>query len=84
MTVVDEKKHRGQTMMKKVHQRPFNERRVIILNEDAQPIGPPYDAVVEFRNYLGTLAKTHHLAPLNILDWKYMPTKENIWSYVKV
>lgn len=82
--VATRKKHRGPTLMVKVHRRQFEERPIIVLNAKGQPIGPSKHALAELAAFLGTLARDPHMTPLNILDWKCMPTKDSIWSYVKV
>ena len=69
--------------MAKVHRRTLDDRPLVILNDEWQPVRPKA-VVVELGRFLGTLAKDPELVPLNILDWKFMPTKDNIWSYVKV
>ncbi len=69
--------------MAKVHRRTLDDRPVVILNTEGQPVRPKA-VVVEIGRFLGTLAKDPELVPFNILDWKFMPTKEKFWSYVRV
>ncbi|KAL8168324.1 hypothetical protein V2J09_009823 [Rumex salicifolius] len=80
--VAEKKKHRGPTIMVKVHQRSYQECKGVTLNQKGQPIGPP-SVVRELASFLGMIAEDPTLAPINIVDWKFIPTKEDIWSYVK-
>ncbi|OIT02501.1 hypothetical protein A4A49_32356 [Nicotiana attenuata] len=72
---------RGRKKMKHVHGR--KERKVILLNNLNQPVGPSDKVVTEFGSFLGTLARNATLCPLDILDWRKMDTKEDIWEYTK-
>lgn len=72
------------TLMEKFHRRTVANRQIIVLNEKSQPIGPSRAVTIELSRFLGTLAKDPALVPFNVLDWKFMPTTDNIWSYVKV
>ncbi|XP_075088605.1 uncharacterized protein LOC142170609 isoform X2 [Nicotiana tabacum] len=67
--------------MKSVHGR--QERKLILLNYVNQPAGPTEAVVLEFGSFLGTLARNTTLCPLDILDWRKMDTKEDIWEYTK-
>ncbi|OIT30390.1 hypothetical protein A4A49_14290 [Nicotiana attenuata] len=67
--------------MKSVHGR--HERKYILLNNLNQPVGPSDAVVTEFGSFLGTLARNATLCPLDILDWRKMDTKEDIWEYTK-
>ncbi|CAH9080944.1 unnamed protein product, partial [Cuscuta epithymum] len=71
--VAGEKKHRGPTDMAAVHNRKFDERPIIILNEEGQPIGPTPAVVSEFSRFLGTMARDSKLAPLNYVTWYKVP-----------
>nr|XP_016505244.1 PREDICTED: uncharacterized protein LOC107823161 [Nicotiana tabacum] len=71
---------RGKTKMS-VHGR--HERKLILLNNLNQPVGPSDAVVIEFGSFLGTLARNATLCPLDILDWRKMDTKEDIWEYTK-
>nr|XP_009763633.1 PREDICTED: uncharacterized protein LOC104215514 [Nicotiana sylvestris] len=72
---------RGKTKMKSVHGR--HERKLILLNNLNQLVGPSDAVVTEFGSFLGTLARNATLCPLDILDWRKMDTKEDIWEYTK-
>nr|XP_033514538.1 uncharacterized protein LOC104106086 isoform X1 [Nicotiana tomentosiformis]XP_033514539.1 uncharacterized protein LOC104106086 isoform X1 [Nicotiana tomentosiformis]XP_033514540.1 uncharacterized protein LOC104106086 isoform X1 [Nicotiana tomentosiformis]XP_033514541.1 uncharacterized protein LOC104106086 isoform X1 [Nicotiana tomentosiformis]XP_033514542.1 uncharacterized protein LOC104106086 isoform X1 [Nicotiana tomentosiformis] len=67
--------------MKSVHGR--QERKLILHNYVNQPVGPTEAVVLEFGSFLGTLARNTTLCPLDILDWRKMDTKEDIWEYTK-
>ncbi|XP_070018422.1 uncharacterized protein LOC107771969 isoform X3 [Nicotiana tabacum] len=67
--------------MKSVHGR--HERKLILLNNLNQPVGPRDAVVTEFGSFLSTLARNATLCPLDILDWRKMDTKEDIWEYTK-
>ncbi|XP_021724379.1 uncharacterized protein LOC110691748 [Chenopodium quinoa] len=77
------KRTRGPTMCKDVHEWTLEERKPIVLNEMGKPIGPDDKTVNTFTRFLGTLARNSSLAPLNKINWHYVPDKEQIWSYVK-
>lgn len=72
--------------MAEVHNRKFEDRPLIILNEYGQPIGPTKEAFRELSRFLGTMAKDSLLAPLNYCEWTIFPSKlkEKIWNYVLV
>ncbi|KAH0752130.1 hypothetical protein KY285_005278 [Solanum tuberosum] len=61
-----QKNKRGTTQMQRVHGR--NERKMILLNNNNQPVGPTNDVVLELSSFLGTLARNATLCPLDILD----------------
>nr|XP_016493232.1 PREDICTED: uncharacterized protein LOC107812599 [Nicotiana tabacum] len=67
--------------MHSVHSRKT--RKVITLNNLNQPIGPTKEDVREFGSFLGTLARTATLCPMDILDWRKMDTKDDLWTYTK-
>ncbi|XP_070012715.1 uncharacterized protein LOC107798777 [Nicotiana tabacum] len=75
------KRKRGKTKMLSVHGRC--ERKLIIVNENNQPIGPTKDVVAELGSFLVTLARNASLCPLDIFDWRKMDTKEDLWAYTK-
>nr|XP_016457726.1 PREDICTED: uncharacterized protein LOC107781523 isoform X3 [Nicotiana tabacum] len=79
---VTQKKKRGRTQMRSVHSRKT--RKVITLNHLNQPVGPTKEDVREFGSFLGTLARTATLCPLDILDWRKMDTKDDLWTYTKL
>ncbi|KAL2941286.1 putative cobyric acid synthase [Bienertia sinuspersici] len=74
---------RGPTMCKDVLEWTFEEHRPIILNELGKPIGPDSKTLDKFSRFLGTIARSPTLAPLNNLNWHEVRDKDNIWNYVK-
>nr|XP_033514166.1 uncharacterized protein LOC108946565 isoform X2 [Nicotiana tomentosiformis] len=72
---------RGKTKMKSVHGR--HEHKLILLNNLNQPVGPSDAIMIEFGSFLGTLGRNATLCPLDILDWRKMDTKEDLWEYTK-
>ena len=68
--------------MHDVHDR--KERKLIILNSQNQPVGPTDDVVMELSSFLETLARNATLFPFDILDWRSMDTKKDLWDYTKV
>ncbi|XP_021769334.1 uncharacterized protein LOC110733564 isoform X2 [Chenopodium quinoa] len=77
------KRHRGPTMLPKVHARTREEREVIVLNSLGQPIGPTREIVQEFKQFLGTVARDSELAPLNYIKFPCLPTVDKMWEYVQ-
>nr|XP_033516146.1 uncharacterized protein LOC104112163 isoform X2 [Nicotiana tomentosiformis] len=75
------KRKRGKTQMRSVHCRKAC--KVITRNNLNQPIGPTKEDVRVFGSFLGTLARTATLCPLDVLDWRNMDTKEDLWTYTK-
>nr|XP_009772450.1 PREDICTED: uncharacterized protein LOC104222830 [Nicotiana sylvestris] len=75
------KQNRGKTKMKSVHRR--HERKLILLNNFNQPVGHSEGIVIELGSFLGTLGRNATLCPLDILDWRKIDTKEDIWEYTK-
>ncbi|XP_019226606.1 PREDICTED: uncharacterized protein LOC109208053 [Nicotiana attenuata] len=67
--------------MPSVHGR--KERKLIVLNENNQPIGPTGDVVAELGSFLGTLARNAAFCPLNVFNWRKLQTKEDMWIYIK-
>ncbi|KAG5576219.1 hypothetical protein H5410_056353, partial [Solanum commersonii] len=55
---------RGTTLMQSVHVR--NERKLILLNNNNQPLGPTNDVILELSSFLGKLARNATLCPLDI------------------
>lgn len=55
----------------------------ISTNEFGQPIGVEAPKLV---NFLGTIARNGHMAPLNYVDWRALPDerKETMWQQVQV
>uniref|UniRef100_A0A803MPE0 Uncharacterized protein n=1 Tax=Chenopodium quinoa TaxID=63459 RepID=A0A803MPE0_CHEQI len=77
------KKHRGRTMLHRVHARTREERPVIVLNSLGQPVGPTKEIVQEFKFFLGTVARDSELAPLNYRNFPSLPTLDKILDYVQ-
>ncbi|OIT31293.1 hypothetical protein A4A49_23409 [Nicotiana attenuata] len=75
------KRKRGKTRMLNVHGR--SERKLIVVNEFDQPVGPTKDVVMKFGSFLGTLARNSTFCPLDIFDWRKINTKEDLWEYTK-
>lgn len=78
------KKTRGLTMLKDLQTRQRSERQPIILNEKHQPVGPDEKTLISFSGFLGTIARKPNFAPLNYVNWREMPTKDQIWEFVNV
>lgn len=76
------KRRRGTTQMQSVHGRA--ECKLILLNNENQPVGPTKDVVTELNSFLGTLGRNAALCALNILNWRYMDTKDDLWTYTQV
>ena len=60
------------------------ERKMIILNSQNQPVGLTNDVVIELSSFLRTLARNATICPFDILDWRSMDTKNDLWDYTKV
>nr|XP_016468354.1 PREDICTED: uncharacterized protein LOC107790894 [Nicotiana tabacum] len=67
--------------MPSVHGR--KERKIIILNEYNQPVGPTKEVVKELGSFLGTLARSGTFCPLNVFNWRKLHTKDDMWKYIK-
>ncbi|XP_065877304.1 uncharacterized protein [Euphorbia lathyris] len=76
-----QRKCRGQTKMDIVHTRRHEERKVIVLNDNFQPVSTDGKSTPELSNFLGTLAR--YYVPLDIIDWRKVPDKDNMWEFVK-
>uniref|UniRef100_A0A803N598 Uncharacterized protein n=1 Tax=Chenopodium quinoa TaxID=63459 RepID=A0A803N598_CHEQI len=76
------KRHRGPTMLPKVHARTREERPTIVLNLFGLPVGPTKEIVQEFKLFLGTVARDSEHAPLNYINFTSLPTLQQIWDYV--
>ncbi|XP_059302008.1 uncharacterized protein LOC132053932 [Lycium ferocissimum] len=74
-----QKRKRGGTQMQSVHGR--SERKLIVLNELHQPIGPTEAIVKELGSFLGTLARNGTFCPLNVFKWKKLKTHDDMWNY---
>lgn len=68
--------------MHNVHAR--KEHKLILLKSLDQPVGPTEDVVIKLSSFLGTLARNATLCPFDILDWRSMDTKKDLWDYIKV
>ncbi|KAH0642275.1 hypothetical protein KY290_035532 [Solanum tuberosum] len=77
----DQPEEQGRTQMHNVHAR--KERKLILLNRENYPVGPTDDVVIELSSFLGTLARNATLCPFDILDWRSMDTKQDLWDYTK-
>ena len=62
------KNPRGKSKMTKVHARTPDDKVVIELNEDGQPVS---DNITELSNFLGTLAKDN--VSLTYINWHVVP-----------
>ena len=60
------------------------EPKLIIINSQNQHVGPTDDVVIELRSFLGPLARNATHCPFDILDWRSMDTKKDLWDYTKV
>ncbi|XP_016454234.1 uncharacterized protein LOC107778481 isoform X2 [Nicotiana tabacum] len=76
-----QKRKRGKTKMLSVHGR--RGQKLILVNENNQPVGPTKDVVTELGSFLGILARNATLFPLDIFDWRKMDTKDDLWAYTK-
>ncbi|XP_019265556.1 PREDICTED: uncharacterized protein LOC109243115 [Nicotiana attenuata] len=76
-----EKRKIGKTLMPSVHGR--KERKLIVVNENNQPIGPSDNDLAELGSFLGTLARNAAFCPLNVFNWRKLQTKEDMWKYIK-
>ncbi|CAL0321565.1 unnamed protein product [Lupinus luteus] len=74
---------RGKTKCLEAHARSLEDRVEIILNEYEVPIGPNQRSVVQFSNFLGTVARSSDFCPLVYTNWKVVPDKDLIWTYIK-
>ncbi|XP_019245487.1 PREDICTED: uncharacterized protein LOC109225320 isoform X2 [Nicotiana attenuata] len=72
------KRKRGPTQMQSVHGR--KDRKIIVLNEFNQPIGPTNEVVKELGSFLGTLGRNETFCPLNVFDWRKVDKKNDIWK----
>nr|XP_016490992.1 PREDICTED: uncharacterized protein LOC107810703 [Nicotiana tabacum] len=63
------KRKRGPTQKKSVHDR--KDRKIIVLNEFDQPIGPTDEVVKELGSFLGTLGRNETFCPLNAKNWVF-------------
>ena len=59
-------------------------RNLIIHNSQNRPVGPTDDVVIELSSFLGTLSRNATLCPFDILYWRSMDTKKDLWDYTKV
>ncbi|XP_027912157.1 uncharacterized protein LOC114171147 isoform X1 [Vigna unguiculata] len=74
------KRKRGPTQCLKTHGLRYDERLPVKLNVLGQPVGT-YRATLS--NYLGTLARNAHLAPLTFTSWKGLKEHwDDMWKTV--
>ncbi|MCD7446076.1 hypothetical protein HAX54_037282 [Datura stramonium] len=67
--------------MQSVH--GWSERKLIVLNELNQSIGPIVSIVKELGSFLGTLARNGIFYPLNVFDWRKLKTHDDMRNYIK-
>ncbi|WOL01386.1 hypothetical protein Cni_G10102 [Canna indica] len=67
---ISKKKARGKTMCYRIHGRSLEERREIIFNSEAQPVGPNEKDVSDLSQFLGTVARNSDWCPLIYTNWK--------------
>ncbi|XP_016496033.1 uncharacterized protein LOC107815040 [Nicotiana tabacum] len=75
------KRKRGCTQMPRARGR--KERKIIILNEYNQPVGPTKEVVKGLGSFLGTLARSGTFCPFNVFNWRKLDTKDDMWKYIK-
>ncbi|KAL6551373.1 hypothetical protein OROMI_021861 [Orobanche minor] len=77
------RKPRGRTKMAKVFARSANDKVVITLNEDDQPVSDNQKIITELANYVGTLARDN--VSLTYVNWRVVPAnlKTELWECVR-
>lgn len=70
--------------MNHVFTRKLNERPVLSLNRELQPVSKNRKVVAELSSFLGTIARLY--IPLDFVNWSKVPEeeKDGWWEYVKV
>ncbi|KAL6520000.1 hypothetical protein OROHE_017143 [Orobanche hederae] len=78
------RKPRGRTKMAKVFARSANDKVVITLNEDDQPVSDNQKIITELANYVGTLARDS--VSLTYVNWRVVPAnlKTELWECVRL
>lgn len=79
------KKGRGPTRLKEIHDRTYDQRKEVEVNEFGQPVGD--DKICsEFSQFLGTCVRKPDFLPLTCKNWREVPdeNKEEIWVYANV
>nr|XP_029119885.1 uncharacterized protein LOC105043294 isoform X2 [Elaeis guineensis] len=73
---------RGPTRCLDVWNSPEGQHIRVAFNNLGQPIGRK---AAKLSNFLGTIARDGHLAPLNFIDWRAVPdgSKEKMWQLVE-
>ena len=77
-------RHRGPTKMNHVFTRRLDERPVINLNHDLQPVSKEKNIITEFSSFIRTIARLY--IPLDYVNWSKVPEaiKDGWWEYIKV
>lgn len=77
------KRCRGPTKMNHVFTRRLDERPVVTLNYELQPVLKTNKVITEFSSFLGTVARLY--IPLDFVSWSKVPEEEKNgwWEYVK-
>lgn len=70
--------------MSTIFTRKLEERPVIELNHELQPVSEDKKIITELSSFLGAIARLY--IPLDIISWIKVPekTKEEWWKFVKV
>ena len=78
------RKPRGPTKMIKVHARTAENKVVITLNEDHQPVSDNQKILTELNNFVGTLARDN--VSLTYVNWHVVPDslKKQLWEQTLV
>ncbi|XP_074341832.1 uncharacterized protein LOC141679226 [Apium graveolens] len=76
-------RRRGPTKMNHVFTRRLDERPVINLNHDLQPVSKEKNVITEFSSFIGTIARLY--IPLDYVNWSKVPKaiKDGWWEYIK-
>lgn len=70
--------------MAKVHTRSTDEKVVITLNEESQPVSDNQKVITELSNFVGTLARDN--VSLTYVNWHVVPEnlKKQLWEHTLV
>ncbi|XP_074340711.1 uncharacterized protein LOC141678320 isoform X2 [Apium graveolens] len=76
-------RRRGPTKMNHVFTRRLDERPVINLNHDLQPVSKEKNIITEFSSFIRTIARLY--IPLDYVNWSKVPKaiKDGWWEYIK-